>query len=63
MRGKKISDMDVSGLRKKFKDKRFAENCNREIIKEAELIGISLDEFFSLAIEAIRKIKDKIGLS
>ena len=63
MRGKKISDMDTSGLRKKFKDKRFAANCSREIIKECELIGLSLDEFLGISIEAIKKIKDEIGLT
>lgn len=62
MRGKKISDMEVKGLKKKFKDKNFAMNCNREIIKEIEEAGISLDEFFGLSIEAIKNIKDLIGL-
>jgi len=62
MRGKKISDMDSAGLKKKFKDKRFAENCSREIIKEIEKIGLSLEEFFTMAIEAIKNIKDQIGL-
>ena len=62
MRGKRISDMGVKGLEKKFKDKTFAANCNREIIKEIEKIGISLDEFFGLSINAIKKIKDEVGL-
>jgi len=63
MRGKKISEMEVSGLKKKFKDKRFAENCNREIIKEIELIGMNLEEFFEIAIKAMQSIKEEIGLS
>ena len=62
MRGKKISDMEFSGLKKKFKDKAFAAGCNREIIKECENLGISLDEFLLLSIEAIKKIKEKVGL-
>jgi hypothetical protein len=62
MRERKISDMDVRGLRKKFKDKKFAANCNREIIRECEKIGLSLNEFFELSIEAMKKIKAKIGL-
>jgi len=62
MRGKKISDMDVQGLKKKFKDKRFAANCNREIIKEIEEF-MSLDEFFLLSIDALKKIKGEIGLA
>ncbi len=36
MRGKRISDMEVKGLKKKFKDKAFAQNCNRKIIHEIE---------------------------
>ncbi len=62
MKGKNISDMEVKGLKKKFKDKRFAANCNREIIKEIEQVGISLDEFFELSIEAMKEIKREIGL-
>lgn len=62
MKGGKISDMEVKGLMKKYKNKRFAEGCDREIIKEIELTGISLEEFFSIAIEEIKKIKDDVGL-
>jgi hypothetical protein len=62
MREKRISDMDISGLNKKFKNKQFAQNCNREIIKEIEKTGLSLNEFFELSINAIKHIKDEIGL-
>lgn len=62
MRERKISDMEASGLKKKFKDKRFAANCSREIIREIEKVGISLDEFFQLSINAMKKIKNEIGL-
>ncbi len=61
MRGKKISDMEVKGLKKKFKDKRFAENCNRDIIREIENI-MPLDEFFEISIESLKEIKEDIGL-
>ncbi len=62
MRGKKISDMEVKGLKKKFKDKSFATNCNREVINEIEITGLPRNEFFALSIEAIKKIKNQIGL-
>jgi hypothetical protein len=62
MRGKKISDMEVSGLKKKFKDKAFAAGCNREIISEIEKAGINLDNFFRIAIEGIKNIKEQVGL-
>ncbi len=62
MRGKKISDMSVKGLKKKFKDKAFAANCNREVIKEIEKTGLTLEDFFEIAIESIKNIKSEIGL-
>ncbi|MBU0958481.1 MAG: HDIG domain-containing protein [Nanoarchaeota archaeon] len=62
MRGKKISDMEVKGLKKKFKDKAFAAGCDREIIKEAENL-MPLDEFFDIGIRALKSIKEEIGLN
>lgn len=61
MRGGKVSDMEVSGLKKKFKDKAFAAGCDREIIKEAENF-MNFDDFLACGIEGIKKIKDEIGL-
>ena len=63
MRGKKISEMDAKGLLKKYKDKRFAQGCDREIIAEIEHVGIPLEEFFKIAIEAISGIKEEVGLA
>jgi len=63
MRGKDISGMDVKGLKKKFKDKKFAANCNRELVMEIEKSGLNLDEFFEISIEAIKKIKDELELN
>lgn len=62
MRGKRISDMEVKGLKKKFKDKAFAQNCNREIICEIEKTGLTLDEFFQISVDALKNIKGEIGL-
>lgn len=62
MRGKRIEGMDVKGLMKKFKDKTFAAKINREIIKEIESTGLSLEEFFKIAIDSIKKIAKEVGL-
>jgi uncharacterized protein len=62
MRGRKISDMDAAGLKKKFKDKKFAANCNRELVKEIESAELSLSEFFEISIRELTKIKDTINL-
>lgn len=62
MRQNNISSMEVKGLKKKFKDKTFAANCNREIIKEIEKTGLTLEEFFEIAISSLKEIKNEIGL-
>lgn len=62
MRGKKISGMDSKGLMKKFKDRTFAAKIDREIIKEIDNLGISLEEFFEVAIRGILRIKERVGL-
>jgi putative nucleotidyltransferase with HDIG domain len=62
MRGKRISDMDAKGLSKKFNDKKFAANCSRELVREIELAGLATEDFFALSIEAIKGIKEQIGL-
>lgn len=62
MREGKISDMKVKGLKKKFKDKRFAAKVDRDIIKECEELGLELGEFFELSIDSIKKITKEVGL-
>jgi uncharacterized protein len=62
MRDGRVSDMTVKGLKKKFKDKVFAKGVNRDLILEIEELGIELSEFFEISIDAIKKIRDEIGL-
>jgi uncharacterized protein len=63
MRGKNISTMEVSGLKKKFKDKAFAQNCNRDLVREIEKTELTLDEFFAISIEATKNIRGEIGIA
>jgi putative nucleotidyltransferase with HDIG domain len=62
MREGRVSDMQPKGLKKKFKDKTFARTVNREIIKECEKLGLTMDEFFEVAIKGISNIKMEVGL-
>ncbi len=62
MRGGRVSDMEVKGLKKKFKDKAFAAKIDRDIIKECEQLGLTLEEFFEVAINGIKNIKEEVGL-
>ena len=46
---KSVSDMEVSSLKKKFKDKKFAAGCSRDVIREgAEFLGWELDKLLDL---------------
>ena len=52
---KSVMDFEVKSLKKKFKDKRFAAGCNRDVIRQgAELCGFELDELFSRTIDAMK---------
>ena len=54
-------DMEVSSLKKKFKDKKFAAGCSRDTIKEgAEMLGWDLDKLFEETIQAMRYAEDKV---
>jgi len=51
-------DMEISSVKKKFKDKRFAAGCSRETIKKgAENLGWSLDELINETILAMREVE------
>ena len=55
MRPTGISDMEVKSVKKKFKDKKFAAGCSRDVIERgAQMMGVELDELFSLTLEAMR---------
>ena len=58
---KGLAGMEVSGLKKKFKDKKFAAAIDRDIIMECEKIGLGLDEFLGIAIKAICGIAGDVG--
>lgn len=52
---KSCQDMEVSSLKKKFKDKKFAAGCSREIIqKGAELLGWDLDKLLDMTLRAMQ---------
>ncbi len=56
-----VSDMEVSSLKKKFKDKKFAAGCSRDVIKAgAERLDMPLDELFEKTILAMRSCEDSV---
>ena len=58
---KSAKDFEVKSLKKKFKDKKFAAGCSREVIKlGAELLGWELDYLFERTILAMRSCEDPV---
>ena len=58
---KSCKDMELSSLKKKFKDKKFAAGCSREVITTgAERLGWDLDTLLSKTLEAMRSCEDSV---
>ena len=59
---KSVMDMEVSSLKKKFKDKRFAAGCSRDVIKDgAERLGWTLEELMDKTINAMRSCEEQVA--
>lgn len=59
---KTLAEVKVKSLKKKFKSKAFARNCNREFMLEIENAGLELGAFFGIAVQAMQGISDELGL-
>ena len=63
---KSVEDMELKSLKKKFKDKRFAAGCSREIIRTgAEQLGWELNDLFDKTLRAMqageKEIEEKMA--
>ena len=55
MRPTGISDMEPKSVMKKFKDKKFAAGCSRDVIRQgAEMMGVELNELIAMTLDAMR---------
>ena len=58
---KSVMDMEASSVKKKFKDKRFAAGCSRDVIRQGtEMLGWELNELFKKTILAMRSCEASI---
>lgn len=58
---KSVMDMEVSSIKKKFKDKKFAAGCSRDVITQgAEMLGWELSELFEKTILAMRSCEESV---
>ena len=59
---KSVMDMELSSLKKKFKDKKFAAGCSRDVILQgAERLGWTLDELLEKTILAMRSCEAAVA--
>ena len=61
---KSTKDMNLKSLKKKYKTKKFAAGCSRDVIeKGAEMLGWELDELLEKTLQAMQACEDEIGSS
>ena len=59
---RKIAGVKAKSVVKRMKEKAFAASVSRENILECEKIGIPLEEFVELSLNAMNQISDRLGL-
>lgn len=62
MHPEKLAGLQAKSVLKRFKDKRFAAGADRDQIGTCSKLGIQLEEFVSISLEAMREIRDELGL-
>ena len=63
MRPLGITDLEVSSFMKKFKDKKFAAKCDRELIKDGcSRLGMEVKDVAEIVIEAMKPFAAELGL-
>ena len=63
MRPLGITDMEISSFMKKFKDKKFAAKCNRDVIKQGcEMLGMEVKEVAAICIEAMKEHAEELEI-
>ena len=59
---KSSKDLELKSMKKKFKDKKFAAGCSRDVIATgADMLGWSLDDLMDKTILAMRDCEDKVN--
>ncbi len=59
---KKLENVDLKRMKKRFKEKSFAKGASREQMQECTKMGVELDDFLTTCLEAMQKISTDLGL-
>jgi ATPase subunit of ABC transporter with duplicated ATPase domains len=58
-----ITDMEIGSFMKKFKDKKFAAKCDREVIKKGcDMLGMEVRDVAAICIEAMKAYADQLQI-
>jgi len=58
---KSVSDMELKSLKKKFKDKKFAAGCSRDVIAQgAQMLGWELDDLLEKTLKAMQDVEAQV---
>ena len=56
-----VGDMELKSLKKKFKDKKFAAGCSRDVIAQgAQMLGWELDELLEKTLQAMQAVEEHV---
>jgi putative nucleotidyltransferase with HDIG domain len=61
-KGARLADIDVEFLLNRFKEKSFARGASREQMASCEELGLSLEEFLAISLDAMQNISAELGL-
>lgn len=63
MRPSGITDLEVKSLKKKYKDKKFAAKCSREVIdKGCAMLGMPIEDVMAIVIKGMQAYADELGI-
>ncbi len=62
VKGKKLANVDSKFVLKRFKEKRFASGANREQIASCSEMGLTLEEFVDISLNALKNHAKELGL-
>lgn len=63
MRPMGITDMEISSFMKKFKDKKFAAKCNREVIRQGcQMLGMEVRDVAAICMEAMKAHAEELQI-
>ncbi len=60
---KKLKEVDLGFVKRRYKEKSFARGAKREDIEQSKNLGLELDEFISICLQAMQSIDKDLGLS